>query len=71
MGLVCYTGISGSECTNGDVRLLDGDTDDEGRVEYCYDNTWSPVCSLSSRAATLMCEKLGYTKFTCMCQRIV
>lgn len=55
----------GDECTNGDVRMVNGSTVDEGRVEYCYEKTWSPVCSLSSRAATLMCQKMGYTSFTC------
>jgi deleted-in-malignant-brain-tumors protein 1 len=36
----------------------------EGRVEYCYNNGWAPVCSLNSYAANLMCKSLGFTQFT-------
>lgn len=53
-----------NECTNGSVRLVSTDTGlsdiDKGRVEYCYDNMWSPVCNLTSITATLMCQKMGF-----------
>ena len=68
--LVLYLNIFwyniGGSCTNGDLRLVDGETSNEGRVEYCYDNGWAPVCSLNSYTATLMCKKLGYTDYSCM-----
>ena len=58
--------ITGSAaCDNGDVRLINGQTDNEGRVEYCYSGAWSPVCQLDSTTASLMCKKLGYTQFKC------
>ena len=62
----CYNPSEGGEaCTTGDIRLVGGSTEREGRVEYCYDTTWAPVCSLDARTASLMCKKLGYTDYTC------
>ena len=56
---------TGDDCKSGKVRLVDGETENEGRVEYCYDNRWAPVCSLNSYTASLMCQKLRYTQYTC------
>ena len=56
---------TGDDCKSGKVRLVDGETENKGRVEYCYDNHWAPVCSLNSYTASLMCQKLGYTQYTC------
>ena len=33
-----------SNCTNGKVRLVNGATKNEGRVEVCYGNVWGTVC---------------------------
>ena len=55
-----------SECNNGDVHLVNGDTDNEGRVEYCYNGTWAPVCSLASKTALLICKQLGYSQLARM-----
>ena len=59
-----------SVCNDGDIQLVNGtngtnDTDDEGRVEYCYNGTWVPVCSLSAKTASFMCQQLGHSQFTC------
>ena len=49
-------------CNNGAVRLADGLTEYEGRVEICYDNHWGGVCgnSWDSREATVVCRQLGH-----------
>ena len=51
-----------SKCTSGDVRLVGGSSEAEGRVEYCYNDIWSPMCSLNRYTAKLICEKFGYQK---------
>ena len=57
--------VTVNKCTNGDVRLVNGNKDNEGRVEYCYNGQWSPMCSLNTYTARLVCKKLGYKKYNC------
>ena len=55
-------------CTNGDVRLVDGETNNEGRIEYCYYGEWSILCSKSNlygQTASNICHKLGYHLNSC------
>lgn len=57
--------VVGESCTTGDVRLVNGTTENEGRVEYCYDEHWSPLCSITSATASVICKTLGYTDYSC------
>ena len=52
----------GSTCTYGDVRLVDGSNQYEGRVELCINDQWGTVCdnSWGSTDATTVCKQLGY-----------
>ena len=63
--IISYSTGSGDSCESGKVRLVNGETENEGRVEYCYNGDWAPVCSLNSTTASLVCQKLGYTQYTC------
>ena len=49
-------------CTHGAVRLMNGSTSDEGRVEMCVNGEWGSVCDSSwdRRAAQVVCRQLGY-----------
>ena len=49
-------------CTNLDVRLVDGDTGREGRVEICVDGVWGAVRShtITNLAARVICNQLGH-----------
>lgn len=49
------------QCTNGDIRLVDGSNSDEGRVEYCNNGVWGTVCGdLWDRNNTLVvCRQNG------------
>ena len=53
-----------SVCTNGNVRLMGGQTNAEGRLEYCYNGQWSAFCTLRSQEATVACKQLGYTQYS-------
>ena len=48
-------------CSNGAVRLADGLTEYEGRVEICYDNHWGGVCGnyWDNSEANVVCRQLG------------
>ena len=50
-------------CTEGDVRLAEGSTLLEGRVEICSNNVWGFVCSSGWdwRDARVVCRELGYS----------
>ncbi len=50
-------------CQNGDVRLVDGSIEMEGRVEVCYAEEYGTVCGngFNIRAASVVCRQLGYS----------
>ena len=49
-------------CQNGDIRLVNGTTFYEGRVEICWNETWGTVCDgfWSTFDATVACRQLGF-----------
>ena len=60
--MVTIITIVRSNCANGDVRLENGTTPYEGRVEICYDGVWGSVCdsSWNDQDAAIVCLQLGY-----------
>jgi deleted-in-malignant-brain-tumors protein 1 len=48
-------------CSQGAIRLLDGSTTTEGRVEICNNNAWGTVCNdlWDNVDAEIACKQLG------------
>ncbi|XP_041472113.1 deleted in malignant brain tumors 1 protein-like isoform X3 [Lytechinus variegatus] len=51
-----------AEGSEGDVRLADGPTELEGRVEIFVNGSWSPVCDIffNEEEAEVVCRQLGF-----------
>ena len=48
-------------CEHGDIRLVDGGVDYEGRIEYCNDGIWGTICDAdwTTSDAAVVCRQLG------------
>ena len=52
-----------TNCTDGDIRLVNGTNQYSGRVEICANNIWGRVCGSgwSNYDAIVACNQLGFT----------
>ena len=50
-------------CNNGDIRLVGGNTQYEGRVEVCWNEVWGTVCHdyWSTQDGIVACRQLGFS----------
>ncbi len=53
-------------CSNGDVRLSDGISNGQGRVEFCHNQIWGTICDSGwgIEDANVVCGQLGYVRGT-------
>lgn len=49
-------------CNKTEVRLVDGLTPNDGKVEICRDGLWGSLCNdkWDHREAAVVCRQLGY-----------
>ena len=64
---------AGNECNDTDVRLVDGGSELEGRLEICFGGIWGTVCSDYNydyhyyefeEAAAVVCRQLGFSPWS-------
>ena len=50
-------------CTQGDIRLMGGSNEYQGRVEVCNDGEWGTVCDddFGTEEAKVVCRQLGFS----------
>ena len=55
--------VSDRECNENDVRLIDGQTAHDGKVEICQDGIWGSVCDdrWDYKDAEVVCQQLRYS----------
>ena len=62
IAIIAFPVVPLATCTEGDVRLLDGRNEYEGRVEVCQYGIWGTVrhTAWDSLEAAVVCQQLGY-----------
>ena len=52
-----------ADCVDGDLRLVDGNDTNEGRLEICFNNAWGTICGdlLNQTEAAVACNQLGFS----------
>ena len=69
-GVICQGNTTSSQhdCSSGDLRLVGGERESEGRVEICVEGFWGTVCNNThigswgqQELAVVVCRQKGFT----------
>ena len=54
--------VEPANCETGDIRLVGGSLESEGRLEVCVNQLWGTVCSRSwdNKGTRVACKQLGH-----------
>lgn len=66
---MCADDAVGTTCSYGDIRLVGGSDQYEGRVEVCVNNNWGTVCDdqWGNVDAGVACSQLTFGSSGKMC----
>ena len=55
--------VANPSCNHGDLKLMGGEDDWEGRVEVCFGGRWGTVCDdgWDGAEASVVCRQLGFS----------
>ena len=59
----CGVSIRFTGCADGELRLFDGPSQSQGRLEVCLEGTWGSVCNdgwISNLNGLVVCRELGF-----------
>lgn len=53
-------------CNEGEIRLMGGSDQFEGRLEICQNEVWGTVCDdgWNNMGANVACRQLGFSRFS-------
>ena len=62
VSVICQGNTTQPECNSGDLRLVGGERESEGRVEICVEGFWGTVCDngWDQKEALVVCRQSGY-----------
>ena len=57
--------VAVANCTNGEVRLVDGPSTNKGRLEVCHNQAWTTVCNngFGTEESRVICGQLGFQRY--------
>lgn len=64
--MIDFFSTAPSNCRDGDIRLINGQSNLDGTVQICYSKQWGAVCgdypwTSDTSAANTVCKQLGYS----------
>ena len=56
-----FVGQTADSCDHGDIRLVGGSNNLQGRVDVCFEGVWGQMCGLrwDDREAQVVCRQLN------------
>ena len=53
-----------ADCVDGELRLVNGSDEREGRLEICFNRAWGTICAdeFNQTEATVACGQLGFSR---------
>ena len=59
----CVHALTAGSCNDGEIRLVDGMFESEGRVEICFNQQFGTICddTWDQADAIVVCRQLGYS----------